>query len=549
MDRLPLARSLCVFSCAVAVALAQETPEIKPGTLEGSVINNAGQALRRAQVVLRAMDAGGNSLAQTTDESGKFAFSKLNPGRYSITIQRDGYLPLFAGRVGAYKMPPIFYVRPGDEIRNFTFTMLPWGVLSGKIKFDDAEPAINVTVQLYREQYLRGRHGYVVAATTRTNDRGEYRFQALDPASYFVAALYSAPPLPPNVEEERRTNAEGKPVADFHYAVTFFPEALKMGDAVPVRVTPGQEVGGIDIFLALVHTVRVRGRVISAISGETVAGPSITLRWNDADNTGSVSAPVDVAFTRDLHFEIKGVTPGQYLIVTAGGEDGKALSGRTPIQVGDEDVDSVEIVVGPEQKWKGKITVEGDEAPKLPGVVIQLTPRRATAFVSRSPIDQSLAFAVPFLPQEVYDLEVLNAPEDVYLKSIRVGNNDRLFSGLYIEPGDAPQDMEVILSANGGKLLGKAVGPDSSIVASGASVLLIPDIPVSRPQFYKSAFADEYGNFLIKGIAPGAYVVVSWFDQPPCEIYNPNDLAACKAHGTPIAVGEGATESLQVTAY
>jgi carboxypeptidase family protein len=549
VDRLPLARSFCLLSCALAPVLAQETPEVKPGTIEGSVISSAGQPLRRAQVVLQPMQAGGSAFAQTTDNSGKFFFKKLAPGRYSITIQRDGYLPLFAGRVGPYKMPPIFYVRPGDQIQNFTFAMMPWSVLSGRIKFDDAEPAINVTVQLYREQYLRGRHGYVVAATTRTNDRGEYRVQGLDPGSYFVAALYSAPPLPPNVEEQRRTNAEGKPVAELSYAVTFFPEALKMGDAVPVRVNPGQEVGGIDIFLALVHTVRVRGRVISAVSGAPVPGPSITLRWNDADNTGSVSAPVNVGFTRDQHFDISGVTPGQYLIVTAGGEDGKALSGRTPIQVADEDVDSVEILVGPEQKWKGTVTVEGDEAPKLPGVVIQLTPRRATAFVSRSQLDQKQGFAVPFLPQEVYDLDVLNAPEDAYLKSIRVGNSERLFSGLDAEPGDTPQDMEVILGANGGKLLGRAVGTDSSIVASGASVLLIPDIPVSRPQFYKSAFADEYGNFLVKGIAPGAYVVVAWFDQPPCEIYNPNDLPACKAHGTTMTVGEGATESVQVTAY
>ncbi|HYL73699.1 MAG TPA: carboxypeptidase regulatory-like domain-containing protein [Bryobacteraceae bacterium] len=553
MDRLPLRLKLCLLLCPVATLFAQQAPtpenEPKPGSLEGSVLSNMGQPLRRAQVLLRPMQAGIAALVQTTDETGKFSFPKLTPGRYSITIQRDGYLPLFAGHVGPYKMPPIFYVRPGDEIRNFTFTMMPWGVLGGRIKFDDAEPAVNVVVQLYREQFDRGRHGFVVAATTRTNDRGEYRFHGLDPGSYYVAALYQAPPLPPNAEEQRRTDVLGKPAPDFSYVVTFFPEAQKMADAVAVRVAAGGEVGGIDIFLTLVHTVRIHGRVTSAVSGQPVPGPSITLRWNDADNTGSVSAPVDVSFDRNQRFQIKGVTPGPYLIVTTGADDGKSLSGRTPIQVGEDDIDSLEIVIGPEQKWKGSIHVEGDEGTKLPGLAVQFQPRRSTAFVSRAPVDSSLEFALPFLPQETYDFEVLNAPEDMYLKSVMIGSNDRLATGLEAEPGDTPPAMEVVLSNRGGKLLGKAVATDSSIVATGASVMLVPDPPNGRSQTYKSTYADEFGNFLVKGIAPGKYVVVAWFDQPPCEIYNPDDMAACRARGASLTVSEGALESVQVTAY
>lgn len=550
---MPLRLKLCLLLCPVATLFAQQAPtpenEPKPGSLEGSVLSNMGQPLRRAQVLLRPMQAGIAALVQTTDETGKFSFPKLTPGRYSITIQRDGYLPLFAGHVGPYKMPPIFYVRPGDEIRNFTFTMMPWGVLGGRIKFDDAEPAVNVVVQLYREQFDRGRHGFVVAATTRTNDRGEYRFHGLDPGSYYVAALYQAPPLPPNAEEQRRTDVLGKPAPDFSYVVTFFPEAQKMADAVAVRVAAGGEVGGIDIFLTLVHTVRIHGRVTSAVSGQPVPGPSITLRWNDADNTGSVSAPVDVSFDRNQRFQIKGVTPGPYLIVTTGADDGKSLSGRTPIQVGEDDIDSLEIVIGPEQKWKGSIHVEGDEGTKLPGLAVQFQPRRSTAFVSRAPVDSSLEFALPFLPQETYDFEVLNAPEDMYLKSVMIGSNDRLATGLEAEPGDTPPAMEVVLSNRGGKLLGKAVATDSSIVATGASVMLVPDPPNGRSQTYKSTYADEFGNFLVKGIAPGKYVVVAWFDQPPCEIYNPDDMAACRARGASLTVSEGALESVQVTAY
>ena len=535
----------------VAQIAPPPTPaDLQSGSIAGLVRSDlTGQPLRRAQVLLKPAEAGSGALSQTTDETGKFSFPKVAPGSYSITVQRDGYLRQTAGHIGAYKMPRIFLIQPGQDVGSFIFQMTPWGVVSGKVKFDDAEPAVNVAVQLYREYYMRGRHGWAVAANTRTNDRGEYRVHGLEPGSYYVAALYQAPAPPPGAQEQRRTDTSGKPLPELSYAVTFYPEVQKLADAVAVRLAPGQEVASIDIFLTLVHTVRIHGRVISALSGAVVEGPSITLRWNDAENTGSVSAPVDVTFDREHNFEIKGVTPGPYLIITTGGDAGKALSARTPISVGDADVDALSIVIGPQQNWKGRIVVDGDESTALGGLVVTLEPHRATAFPTRAFVDKKGEFTIPFLPQETYDLEVLHAPEDSYLQAVRVGKTDRLATGLQAQPGEAPAELEVVLSTRGGKVLGKAVtAADSSIVATGASVLLIPDPPYGRSQAYKSTYADQYGNFLIRGVAPGTYVAVAWFDQPPCEVYNPDDLAGCRAHGVKLSVSEEALESVQVTA-
>src|ERR1700735_4106195 len=88
-----------------------QSPEAEaPGVIQGTVLSGGtGQALRRAQVVLKPADSKGDGLYQTTDESGSFVFPKVAPGRYySITVQRDGFLPLSAGRIGDYKMPPVF---------------------------------------------------------------------------------------------------------------------------------------------------------------------------------------------------------------------------------------------------------------------------------------------------------------------------------------------------------------------------------------------------------------------------------------------------------
>ena len=523
--------------------------------IQGTVLSGAtGQPLRRAQVVLKPTDAKASSIFQTTDESGGFSFPKVPTGRYMITVQRDDYLPLSAGHIGSYKMPPIFSVQSGQTISSFVFTLTPSGVVSGKVKFDDAEPAVNVAIQLYRSYYDRGRHGYAAAASGRTDDRGDYRLHGLEPGSYYVAALYQAPPRPAGAEETERKDAQGNRLPELSYAVTFFPEAQKMSEAVPVKVGPGAEVAGIDIFLTLVHTVHVRGRVIG--KGGVVSSPNVTLRWNDPDNTASVSAPINVSIKPDQDFDIQGVTAGPYLLVASGVEGGVTLTGRTPLNVGDADVADVSVVVDAESMWNGKIRVDGDDATQaqgqpsgLPaGLVISLQPRRPLTSATRAQVSENGEFSIPFAPEETYDLYVINAPGNFYLKSVRAANAERLDQGLEASSGGAPPALDVVLGAHGGQVVGRAVTADPKVVASGATIALIPDPPVGRVQAYQTTNADEYGNFTLQGLAPGKYLLVGWLDQPPCEIYNPDDFAACQAQGYSFTIAEGEEQSAEVTA-
>jgi hypothetical protein len=561
---------LCLLIlCSLALVLAQdplptppaispppttEPPEAQaPGVIQGTVLSGGtGQPLRRAQVVLKPTDPKASSTYQTTNESGGFSFPKVATGRYTITVQRDGYLPLSAGRIGSYKMPPIFTVQSGQTIDSFVFTLTPSGVLSGKVKFDDAEPAVNTAVQLYRSYYDRGRHGYAAAASARTDDRGEYRVHGLEPGSYYVAALYQAPPKPSDAAEQEHKDANGNPLPELSYAVTFFPEAQKMSEAVPVKIAPGAEVAGIDIFLTLVHTVHVRGRVTGALQGGVVSSPNVTLRWNDSDNTASVSAPINVSIKPDQDFDIQGVTAGPYLLVASGVEAGVTLSGRTPLNVGDSDVADANVVVGAESMWTGKIRVDGDntDTPTAlpPGLAVSLQPRRPLTSPTHAQVSDTGEFTIPFVPDETYDLYVTNGPSGSYVKSVRVANAGRMDQGLEASSGEAPQALDVVLGAHGGQVLGRAVTADPKVVASGATIALIPDPPIGRVQAYQTTQADEYGNFSLQGLPPGKYLLVGWLDQTPCEIYNPDDFAACQAQGASLTIAEGEERSAQVTA-
>jgi Carboxypeptidase regulatory-like domain len=536
----------------VCVLFAQDvpptpTPVQEPGSVDGVVRSNGtGEILRRAQVVLKPAGSNEGARYQTTGDDGKFSFPSVLPGRYSITVDRDGFLRLAAARLGNYKMPPVFSVRPGESVSGLDFRMIPAGVISGKVKFDDAEPAMNVAVAVYHGYYDRGRHAYAAVANGFTNDRGEYRLTGLAAGTYYVAALYRGPARPQDAVEEQRTDPNGTRFKTLSYTTTFFPQTQKMADAVAVGVQPGQEISAIDIYLTPVHTVRVRGRVVSALSGQTVQAPGLSLRWNDPGNTGSVTAPADITFDRDQNFEIRGIPPGQYWLLAGGSENGHALTARVPLTIGEDDISGVDIVLGQEIAWPGKIQIDGDNPPPLNGFALSFEPRRATASPVRAQVSENGEFTAPLWPNETYDVYLANAPEDVYLKSVRLANTERVATGVECQPGETPAPIDLVVSTSGGQVVGQAVTSDPTVVASGAVIVLIPDPLDGRMQAYKSTYADETGNFLFRGVAPGRYVLVAWMDQPPCDPYNPGDIDACRAHGVPTTIPEGGAQSVQV---
>ena len=82
----------------------------------------------------------------------------------------------------------------------------------------------------------------------------------------------------------------------------------------------------------------------------------------------------------------------------------------------------------------------------------------------------------------------------------------------------------------------------------GRRIRNMADAFYGRVQSYGTAYADEFGNFLVNGLAPGSYILLAWLYQPPCEVHKPDDLPACLIHGVRVQVSEGGTESIQVTA-
>jgi hypothetical protein len=517
----------------------------KPGTVTGIVISDFDQRpLKRAMVILRPRITGVNALADTTGEDGRFSFARITPGSYSIMVLCDGYVPTSTGRIGAFRMPPVLQIQSEEKLNDFTFRLHPWGVLSGKVTFEDGQPAVSVGVQLYREYRVRGRHGFTNAGEARTNDLGVYRIHGLLSGSYYISALYQKP-LPPDAEEEKHLNVAGQEVKEQGYAVTFYPSAQKLGEAVPVVVNSGAEVAAIDIVLKPVTTVRIRGRVIGGLSGRSIPQPSIALERTDADNGVSIPVPIRITYPTQGEFEVSGVTPGPYLLLATANDNDKTLNARQVISVGDSDAAGLSVVVAPPKEWPGRVAVSGDGNTSQSGMRVIFEARRQTAQNAAAQVGKDGSFVVSPVAGERYDIDIAGSSEDAYIKSASVANFDVLREGFEVGPGDSPAPISIVVSTHGGRVIGVATA-DNSVAATGATVSLIPDPPRGRTQQYKTGYIDQYGMFQIRGVAPGNYIAVAWYDEAPCDLYDPMGVDKCRGVGVALTVAEGADTPAQL---
>jgi hypothetical protein len=501
-------------------------------SIEGTVVNEAnGLPLKRAHVVLRPEKAGASATGVDTDDKGAFAIRDVDAGRYSLSASRDGFLTSTVCSMGAVRLPQIFSIGAKETIAGLTFRLLPFAVMAGRISFEDGEPAMNIRVEAYREYRNHLRHGYLLVASAATNDRGEYRMFGLQPGSYIVAASERTPVPNEQVHDELR------------YATTFYVNSTKLSEAAPVRLEYGQEIGGIDIFLARVRKVKIHGHVISGVTGEPVGSASISLQRVDARNTASIALPVPATFSQDKRFEIRDVTPGAYLIWAEGSDNGKALVGHAPLTVAESDIDTLDVTILGDRAGSAVLVVDGGVKLAEP-VRLRFEPRSERGKVVDAAVEGE-GFQFSLMGDERYDLFVTNLPNDYYVSAVRVNGVDVMPFGIDGNEASASRPFEVVLDSRGGRVSGRVLGPDGGLW-SRASVALIPDPSAGRVQSYREGAADENGLFLIQGVAPGKYILVAWLDDPPCDYYDPDGVARCGATGMNIEVQQAGEQNVEL---
>src|SRR5271170_5512799 len=147
---------LAVFA-GLALAQAQAPPAAPaPKTADQGLCSVTGQVVRlgtnqplkKAFIHVRGEGEPGRAsgYGAETDDSGHFAIRKMPPGRYSMYVERVGYLREYYGQTSPGEPRAMLSLAAGESAHDLVFRMVPWSVIAGRVTNEDGEPIAGAQV-------------------------------------------------------------------------------------------------------------------------------------------------------------------------------------------------------------------------------------------------------------------------------------------------------------------------------------------------------------------------------------------------------------------
>lgn len=542
MQRILLALALCCSLLAQRGGRSlsrqgAQAPQVKPEdacTVEGRVLNGAsGEPLNKATVRLRRADAGARGYTGGTDASGRFVITGVAPGTYRLSVARNGFVDAQLGSRDPRFAGETFTLSPKQRKNDVVVSMIPHGVLTGRVLDQDGEPINGLTVQALRYRYPQGRKQLAASGDSTTNDIGEYRIYGLPPGRYYLA-----------VSPRRYFERSAQP--DEEYVPTYYPGATDAASAAPIDIAPGTQLRGLDLTLSKRRTFHVSGRVTDA-SGSS--GSRVMLALRPRGTAVYSSSGRGASLDGGGNFDIAGVPPGAYTLTAALLSRGRALAARVPVDVGSGNVENVSIVISPALTLSGRVIAEGQTAPaSFSGMQVSLRVREPGIFggppSARVQPDGSYSFT-GVSPDE-YDLTVSGLPEGYYLKAVLANGQNVLFSGFDLARAPA-RSVDLVLAPGAGQVSGVVLN-NKQEPESGATVVLIPQEQERKAlaQFYGIASTDGSGRFMLRNLNPGQYKAYGWSEVESGAWYDPDFLRPVENEGESVNIREGAREDVKV---
>ncbi len=525
---------LCgMWLCGLA-ALGQQPERC---SVEGQVLREgSGEPLRKAQVLARRVDARDQSFSTASDERGHFLLTGLEPGRYILSAERNGYLPQDYGQRRANQTGAMLTLLPGQHLGDIVFHLTPFGVISGRALDEDGDPIPRVQIQTMRVSHQNGRRELTPIASGTSDDRGDYRVFGLPPGRYYVSAAPAPSPRPgaPQPDEEG-------------YVPFYYPGVTDPGQAAPLELRAGGDIQGVDFRLTRTRTVRVRGRVLNAATGRLERGIVVFLLPRGSGTAASGPRTQNAIVDAQGNFEIRGVAPGSYLLSAFQADQQRRFFARLPIDVGAANLEGLNLTLGPGLEIAGRVRFE-ESGGRLELVRVTLQSRSEGTGGTAAAVKSDGTFSLQNVAADSYTLAIAGLLEDGYVKSARFGGIDALERGLDLSRGDPPGPLDVVLSPAGGHIEG-VVLMENQQPAAGATVVLAPDAARrTQAQLFRSATANQYGRYVLRGIPPGDYRLFAWVDVEPGAWLDPDFLAEYEKRGETVSVDERGRSTVQLKA-
>jgi hypothetical protein len=371
--------------------------------------------------------------------------------------------------------------------------------------------------------------GANLSGNNGTDASGTYRL-SLEPGEYYLSARYKAPD---------GTNGDGNRYAPR----TFYPVATDPLAAVPIRVLAGVDVLA-DIRIPNAEGVSISGKIVVPDLDAPVRG-NLDLRLWRVDPQ---FAPENIASERpavsessETAFDFRNMPPGTYYLVAllGTGPPNWTYSARVVLEARDRAIDDIILALRRNIEFRGRVvSQEGVTTTKFSVGLLSSDDTGGGGFFSPEPNGTIRFFN---MPEDKYRLAFQGLAGNDYVRDIRMGATSIYTDGLVEVKGAGPENLQILLSPNGGSITGITQTSLKQPVA--AMVYLVPEPSRRRnPMFYRQAESDATGTYRFTGIAPGEYKVFAFETSPPFgSMENAEFLAQFEQRGVAVTVREAQT--------
>lgn len=530
---------LVVAACFLSPAFAQRQDPPTAAMVEGSVINKlTGSPVKSAHVIYTRISPGASGpsspISKDTDAEGHFSL-QLEPGSYRLWVERNGFARQVYGALSPAGEGTALTLAPGQQLRQIAFRVVPLGAIAGRVFDEDGDPVLGVGIQVLRFNYANGRRQLISVAGASTNDRGEYRAFGLQAGRYLLRASMPGAPMSRPIESGTLI-----PEVQDPYAAVYYPGVLEVDAASPISLAEGSELSDVDFQLRKVRAVTVRGHLVSPVDKFSASQIQVVLAHNEGNVASYIdraSAFVDSATGK---FEIRGVSPGSYLLVGSQFSAGRPLGGRVPVEVsGMSAPEDVTVALTSAFDITGTVEVEGAARGSVPNLTVRLAPAEGLALgpPPSSKVAGDGSIRLPGVTPGLWTLVVDSLPERLWVKTESFASNEILNGELNVNESARGQ-LRIVLAGNGAQISG-------TVTADGqpcrATVVLAPAALEQRGShgIYKITNTTERGTFILKGVRPGSYKLFAFREIEPFDWFDPEQLKMVESMGEPIAVSAG----------
>jgi hypothetical protein len=226
-------------------------------------------------------------------------------------------------------------------------------------------------------------------------------------------------------------------------------------------------------------------------------------------------------------------------------------SANLNLEVSGANIDGVVLRIGDGVSITGRVRVEGEPAQALANAHVRIQIGGPTADFSRSGsarIAKDGSFRDDYNPPGLYGIQAAGLPDGFYVKSIRAGDAEVMYSGVDATSGTGPP-LDIVISPKGGLVSGVAQSEKTGKAAEGAIVVMVPREKERQciSAFYLQTNSDQVGRFTFRSVPPGEYAVYAWEDIEPTAWMDPDVIKPLEEQGKRVTVAESTRISVQVS--